>query len=101
MEPTEPPLDPPLGGHSPTHITHIPVTGSALVLTSMGRSSNRELCLMLPSVSWAYSMRSERTVSNKPGRAAGEEEERGRREEGEGRREEGGNRKAGRGREVE
>jgi len=83
------------------HVTHIPVTGSAVVLTSMGRSSSRELCLMLSSVSWATSMRSERTVSNKPGMAGGEEEERGRREEGEGRREEGGNRKPGRGREGE
>jgi len=85
------------GGHSPTHVTHKPVTGSALVLTSMGRSSSREVCLMLSSVSWAYSMQSERTVSSKPGRAGGEEEERVRREEGEGRREEGGNRKTERG----
>ena len=82
-------------------VTHIPVTGSALVLTSVGRSSTREFCLMLSSVSWAYSMQSERTVSNKPGMAGGEEEERGRREEGEVRREEGGNRKTGRGREGE
>ena len=52
------------------------------MLTSIGSPSSRELSLTSSSVSCAYSMRSERTVSNKPGMAGGAEEERGRKEEG-------------------